>query len=621
MANTKNKKIEELVAPTMPGEIDKRAVNAASANIGAASGALNKLNYDTFKQGSIYGGLKKSYEQQGRKAMQDTIGQVAARTGGMASSYATTAANQSYNNYMQALEDAARAEFNNEYSKARDKVDLAQQDYNRAYNEYQNANQNAWTRYNAEMAAYQDARDYNYKVGRDAISDERYEDSQTKERVSTQKTDLYNLVASGGTPNRNDFPDLTDADYNNIVATATNEYNTGRQSARNTELEGIFGAEGFIWGDWDGDGTVEGDKEGKTFEDLYGGSSYGEEYWENFYNTKAGERTKEATKTAQDEVMAILEAGGTPTAELLVKAGFLDEESAYSTDEDGNGIPDGLSGLAATMWQNNIDAENEANAAEADKTTKAAQDEVIEILKAGGTPDTKLLIEAGWLTANDAVTDENKDGIPDEIPSGLTGAARTLWQNNIDSKTEADTEDAVDDIEARIANGESLDEIKKAYNIDGTSRTWESVTGMSEAEWQQRFNDNQMKNYTYPNTNAGRADIVDALVDSASFSLSDKDQKNFDYIYGDGAYDAVQLFVRNISPSPSTGTPNSEGFGDPDRMSQGVFEEQFNYLFDNLAREVPILTEDQIFALIQKANPKVFTAATTEGYFSGRRAE
>lgn len=105
----------------------------AMKKVSGATGDLDKMNYDAFKQGSVYNGLKKSYEQQGQQAMKDTIGQVAARTGGMASSYATTAAQQSYNKHMQQLEDIAREMFNDEYSKARDKVTLAQGEYDRAH--------------------------------------------------------------------------------------------------------------------------------------------------------------------------------------------------------------------------------------------------------------------------------------------------------------------------------------------------------------------------------------------------------------------------------------------------------------------------------------------------------
>ena len=348
--------------------------------------------------------------------------------------------------------------------------------------------------------------------------------------------------------------------------------------------------------------------------------------WQNNIDAEieATEKENEANqKEAQDEVMAILEAGGTPTTELLIKAGFLASD-ADVTDNDENGIPDsiptGLSGLAATMWQNNIDAEIEATEKENEANQKEAQDEVMAILEAGGTPDTQLLIKAGWLTANDAVTDNNNDGIPDTIPAGLTGAARTVWQNNIDSKTAADTkeaqENAADDIKARIANGESLEDIEADYGIgattadgDGEAATWESVTGMSKAEWQQIYNDNEIKNYHFPDTDEGRTNIVSKMLNSGTLKLSTGDQANFDYLYGNGAYDAVQDFISSITPNGMDGYVfgKSKNFHN---HTQSAFEGAYNRYVDTLMEAVPSLDYLQVLEIIEKANPEMHKAVT-----------
>lgn len=251
-------------------------LNLASEARKTATDNLNNMSYDNFKQGSMYQGLQKSYSQQGQQAMKDTLGQVAARTGGMASSYATTAANQSYNNYMQQLEDVARAMYNDEYSKARDKVSLAQSEYDRLYGEK-----------------------------RDAITDQRYLTDKEEERVASNAyygnaSDYATYKANGGT--------LSEQAYNSIVAAAQGKYtddhyeqNLTNKATKDSELKGIFGAEGFLWGDWDGDGKVgtedtdgEVDADGNpiTFEDLYGGSSYGEDYWKAYAENAAKENMK-----------------------------------------------------------------------------------------------------------------------------------------------------------------------------------------------------------------------------------------------------------------------------------------------------------------------------------------
>lgn len=62
------------------------------------------LNSDeTYRQ--LYDNYKESYMAQGRKAMQDAVGQAAAMTGGYGSSYASQVGQQAYDNYLQQLND------------------------------------------------------------------------------------------------------------------------------------------------------------------------------------------------------------------------------------------------------------------------------------------------------------------------------------------------------------------------------------------------------------------------------------------------------------------------------------------------------------------------------------
>ena len=376
----------------------------ASQGVKTATDNFNNMSYDNFKQGSMYQGLQKSYSQQGQQAMKDTLGQVAARTGGMASSYATTAANQSYNNYIQQLEDVARAMYNDEYSKARDKVSLAQNEYDRLYGEKRDAISDQ--RYEDEQA---------YLRGRDELSDQRYKTERDEARVANDAyygndLDYATYQANGGT--------LSKQAYNSIVAAAKGKYtddhyeqDLAAKATRDAELKGILGAEGFLWGDWNGDGIV-GDEGGKTFEDIYGGSSYGEDYWK-------------------------------------------------------------------------------AYAADAQKTHKIA-------------------------------------------------------------------------------------------------------------------------GYKYQNTAEGAAGIVTALTKGANFSLNEEDQENFDYIYGEGAYettknaiDTAQKQIRNIN------IPNKG-----ERYEQGGFLNDVESAFYHLAEQAPWLNEEQIFMLLEKMNPKAMQIyANAEDYF------
>lgn len=96
---------------------------------------LISMNYDDWTKGEQYQALADRYGQQGRMSMQDVMGQISSRTGGLASSYAGTVAQQQYNNYMTKLEEAAREMYSGERSDLAQNAslasNLAQQDYSR----------------------------------------------------------------------------------------------------------------------------------------------------------------------------------------------------------------------------------------------------------------------------------------------------------------------------------------------------------------------------------------------------------------------------------------------------------------------------------------------------------
>lgn len=92
------------------------------------------MKYEDWLKGDEYDALAKRYSEAGRKVADDTMGIAAARTGGLASSYAVSAGAQAYGGYMERLEDAARALYESErnsdqwerqfaYSKERDQIE------------------------------------------------------------------------------------------------------------------------------------------------------------------------------------------------------------------------------------------------------------------------------------------------------------------------------------------------------------------------------------------------------------------------------------------------------------------------------------------------------------------
>lgn len=153
-----------------------------------------------------YQQYKESYTRSGERAMQDTLGQVSARTGGLASSYAGSAAQQTYDNYMAALSDKIPELRQLAYSMYMDEGDtqranlemlmaLEQGDYAKYADLLAQFNTDRSFNYGVYRDNIADSRydqEWNYQVGRDQIADNRYEDETAWERSNYTSEKEYN---------------------------------------------------------------------------------------------------------------------------------------------------------------------------------------------------------------------------------------------------------------------------------------------------------------------------------------------------------------------------------------------------------------------------------------------
>ena len=114
---------------------------------------LTSMNYDDWTKGSQYQALAGRYGNNGRMSMQDVLGQIASRTGGLASSYATTAAQQQYNSYMSQLEQVARQMYDQDRSDILSDATLYRNLVNDEYGRYRDE----LADYNERLAAAQKA--------------------------------------------------------------------------------------------------------------------------------------------------------------------------------------------------------------------------------------------------------------------------------------------------------------------------------------------------------------------------------------------------------------------------------------------------------------------------------
>lgn len=117
-----------------------------------------------------YQQYREQYQRQGRLAMQDTMGQAAALTGGYGSTYGEQVGQQAYNAYLQNLNDIVPDLYNAAYNRYRDEgTDLYNQygllsdRENQAYNRYRDAVSDYYSDLSDARSAYDSAysRDYN----------------------------------------------------------------------------------------------------------------------------------------------------------------------------------------------------------------------------------------------------------------------------------------------------------------------------------------------------------------------------------------------------------------------------------------------------------------------------
>lgn len=93
-------------------------------------------NLADWKKGDQYSALRDQYAANGEMGMNDLLGQVSSRTGGLASSYAASVANQKYNDWMSKLEQAAREMYQQDRSDKLNSLGMLSDAYDREYGEY-----------------------------------------------------------------------------------------------------------------------------------------------------------------------------------------------------------------------------------------------------------------------------------------------------------------------------------------------------------------------------------------------------------------------------------------------------------------------------------------------------
>ena len=174
------------------------------------------FNYDVNKD-ALYQQYAKQYKALGNQAMQETMANASALTGGYGSSYATTAGQQAFNNYMQQLNDIVP----DLYAQARTNYDTETSNLYNEANLYAGLDSEAYNRWNENRNYY--LTKYDNEWNRNAVShssqvdkSSQIEKSGSSSNSSSSSTNYVNSKAASGSGNdssKNAISEITANDY------------------------------------------------------------------------------------------------------------------------------------------------------------------------------------------------------------------------------------------------------------------------------------------------------------------------------------------------------------------------------------------------------------------------
>lgn len=214
MAVSKNEKETETKVPKYSSNYTSAIKDNLTKVIG--NGRFS-YNADSDK---LFGQYKDSYEKAGRKAMEDTVGNASLLTGGYANSYAVTAGQQAYNEYMQKLSDKIPELEQRAYERYRDDEDSA---YRRlgTLMELENTD---YGRYRDEVGDYNANRQFEYNKSKDEIAQKNRDQEFEREKFESDRKYARDVYES-------------DRDYARSVSDSDRSYELKKNASGDKESE------------------------------------------------------------------------------------------------------------------------------------------------------------------------------------------------------------------------------------------------------------------------------------------------------------------------------------------------------------------------------------------------
>lgn len=232
--------------------------------------APDDWTYD-INEDALYQQYKEQYSALGKMAMQDTMGQAAAMTGGYGSSYASTAGNQAYQSYLSQLNEVVPEL----YGMARDQHNQERQDLYAQYGLLADRESQEYSKWTDDYNRWADERDHlegiiddEYGKYRDTVTDQQWaQDHELNVNADNRAQEAWELEQKA-------YADTTKS-YSGTTADGTAFNNGNLTDGQIKELQTVLGV--------DADG-----KYGPASKEAAGGLSAAEAY-AKYVGSSAGE--------------------------------------------------------------------------------------------------------------------------------------------------------------------------------------------------------------------------------------------------------------------------------------------------------------------------------------------
>ena len=176
-----------------------------------------KFSYDV-NNDKLFAQYKDSYTKAGKTAMEDTVGNASALTGGYANSYAVTAGQQAYDSYMAKLNDKIPELEQRAYERYRDDEESA---YKRL-NTLIGLENTDYSRYRDSMSDYNTNREFEYNKSKDAQAQRNRQAQFDRDKYENDRDYNRNVYENDRKYNRDVLEN--DRDYNRNVYESDRDY-------------------------------------------------------------------------------------------------------------------------------------------------------------------------------------------------------------------------------------------------------------------------------------------------------------------------------------------------------------------------------------------------------------